>query len=55
MALSSVLVANLFTGFSATVWTWWLAFAVAFGLVVQWIFSVCYAVLNFCSHLMGDT
>ena len=41
MAISSVLVVDLYTGFTATVWTWWLAFAVAFGLVVQWAFTVC--------------
>lgn len=40
MAISSVLVVDLYTGFTATVWTWWLTFAVAFGLVVQWCFTV---------------
>jgi phospholipid-translocating ATPase len=40
MAISAALVANMFTGFSATVWTWWFLFAVAFGLVVQWGFTV---------------
>jgi len=42
MALSAVLVADLFTGFSATVWTAWLFFFVVIGIIVQWVFTVCF-------------
>lgn len=40
MALSSVLVANLFTGLTSTAWTIWLSVFVVIGIVVQWIYTV---------------
>ncbi|KAF9478485.1 phospholipid-translocating P-type ATPase [Pholiota conissans] len=57
MAFSAALVANMFTGFSATVWTWWLAFAVAFGIVVQWVFTAIYSLIApgyAVTHLYGN-
>ncbi|CAA7271006.1 unnamed protein product [Cyclocybe aegerita] len=46
MAISAVLVANLFTGFNATAWTWWLFFAVLIGIIVQWVFTVIYSLIS---------
>jgi len=46
MAFSSVLVANIFTGFSATAWTAWIFFAVFIGIIVQWIFVVIYSLVS---------
>lgn len=40
MAISAVMVANLYTGFNATAWTGWLFFAVFLGIVIIWIFTV---------------
>lgn len=42
MAISAVLVANIYTGFTATAWTWWIFFAVFVGIIVQWVFTVRY-------------
>ncbi|KAJ3502673.1 hypothetical protein NLJ89_g8781 [Agrocybe chaxingu] len=46
MAISAVLVANLFTGLNATAWTWWLFFAVFIGIIVQWVFTVIYSLVS---------
>ncbi|KAK0496761.1 phospholipid-translocating ATPase [Armillaria luteobubalina] len=46
MAVSGVMVANIFTGMAASAWTWWLAFAVSFGIALVWGFTVSYAVTN---------
>ncbi|PPQ99092.1 hypothetical protein CVT24_009358 [Panaeolus cyanescens] len=46
MALAGVLVANLFTGFNATAWTYWLLFAVTIGIIVQWVFTVIYSLIS---------
>jgi phospholipid-translocating ATPase len=40
MALTSVMVANFYTGLMATAWTFWIFFALAFGLAVVWGFTV---------------
>lgn len=57
MALSAVLVADLFTGFSATVWTAWLFFFVVIGIIVQWVFTVCFpritSILSLTTYLKG--
>ncbi len=40
MAVSGVMVANIFTGMATAAWTWWLAFSVSFGIVLVWGFTV---------------
>lgn len=40
MAISAVMVANIYTGFNATAWTGWIFFAVFLGIVIVWVFSV---------------
>ncbi|KAF8801609.1 phospholipid-translocating P-type ATPase [Phlegmacium glaucopus] len=45
MALSAVLVANIFAGFNSTAWTAWLFFAVFIGILVQWLFTVIYSAI----------
>ncbi|KAF9053140.1 phospholipid-translocating ATPase [Panaeolus papilionaceus] len=46
MALAGVLVANMFTGFTATAWTYWLLFAVTIGIIVQWVFTIIYSLIS---------
>ncbi|KIM48588.1 hypothetical protein M413DRAFT_437796 [Hebeloma cylindrosporum] len=46
MAISAVLVVNLFTGFTAAAWTWWIFFAVVIGIIVQWVFTVIYSLIS---------
>ncbi|KAF8163678.1 hypothetical protein B0H34DRAFT_649957 [Crassisporium funariophilum] len=46
MAISAVLVANIFTGFSATAWTAWVFFAVSIGIIVQWGFTIIYSLVS---------
>lgn len=58
MAIAAVLVTNIFTGFTATAWTWWIFFAVFIGIVVQWVFTVGYnkpLIHNDCLAYMIDT
>ena len=58
MAIAAVLVTNIFTGFTATAWTWWIFFAVFIGIVVQWVFTVRYnkpLIHNDCLAYMIDT
>ncbi|KAF8891364.1 hypothetical protein BD779DRAFT_1514830 [Infundibulicybe gibba] len=45
MAVSAVMVANMFTGFTATAWTAWLFFAVFVGIVMVWLFTAIYAAI----------
>ncbi|KAJ3785724.1 phospholipid-translocating ATPase [Lentinula aff. detonsa] len=45
-AVSGVLVADIFTGMSASAWTWWLAFFVFIGIVVVWAFTFIYSALS---------
>lgn len=40
MAIAGVMIANIFTGFSATAWTAWLFFATFIGIIIVWIFTV---------------
>lgn len=40
MAIVSVMVSNIFTGFSATAWTAWLFFAVFIGIIIVWVYTV---------------
>ncbi|KAF8912178.1 hypothetical protein CPB84DRAFT_1761491 [Gymnopilus junonius] len=46
MALSATLVADIFTGFDATAWTWFIFITVFFGIVVQWVFTVIYSLIS---------
>ncbi|KAJ7904440.1 phospholipid-translocating ATPase [Mycena olivaceomarginata] len=46
MALTSVMVANFYTGLMATAWTFWLFFALAFGLAVVWGFTAIYSIVS---------
>jgi len=41
MAISAVMVANMFAGFSTTAWSGWIFFAVFVGIVIIWVFTVC--------------
>ncbi|KAJ7068197.1 phospholipid-translocating ATPase [Mycena amicta] len=45
MAISAVMVANLYTGLMATAWTFWLFFALAFGICVAWGFTAIYSLI----------
>lgn len=40
MAVAAVMVANMYTGFNATAWSGWIFFAVFFGIIVVWVFTV---------------
>ncbi|CAK5275664.1 unnamed protein product [Mycena citricolor] len=46
MALSAILVANFYTGLTATAWTFWIFFALAFGLCVSWGFTAIYSLVR---------
>ncbi|KAF4615383.1 hypothetical protein D9613_002558 [Agrocybe pediades] len=46
MAMSSVLVADIFTGLNGTAWTWWLTFAVFIGIIVEWVFTAIYSAIS---------
>ncbi|KAF9447871.1 phospholipid-translocating P-type ATPase [Macrolepiota fuliginosa MF-IS2] len=45
MAITTVMVANMYTGFNATAWTGWLFFAVWLGIVIVWVFTVIYSII----------
>jgi len=46
MAMSSVMVANLFALMTSSAWTLWLAFTIVFGIVVVWVFTAIYALVT---------
>ncbi|KAF8801621.1 hypothetical protein BYT27DRAFT_7114296 [Phlegmacium glaucopus] len=46
MALSAVLVANIFAGFNSTARTAWLFFAVFIDIIVQWLFTISLFILS---------
>ncbi|KAJ6614318.1 phospholipid-translocating P-type ATPase [Mycena sp. CBHHK59/15] len=46
MALSAVMVANMYTGLMATAWTFWIFFALFFGLAVVWGFTAIYSIIS---------
>ncbi|KAJ7179920.1 phospholipid-translocating ATPase [Mycena crocata] len=46
MALAAVMVVNLYTGMTATAWTFWIFFAIAFGLAVVWGFTAIYSIIS---------
>ncbi|KAJ3576870.1 hypothetical protein NP233_g101 [Leucocoprinus birnbaumii] len=39
MAITAVMVANMYTGFSATAWSGWIFFAVFIGIIIVWVFT----------------
>ncbi|KAL1937625.1 hypothetical protein VTO73DRAFT_13011 [Trametes versicolor] len=45
IAISAVMAANLFNGLNTHVWTGWIFFAVALGIVLVWAFTAVYAAL----------
>ncbi|KXN91396.1 Putative phospholipid-transporting ATPase C24B11.12c [Leucoagaricus sp. SymC.cos] len=46
MAISAVMVANMYTGFSATAWSGWIFFAVFIGIVIVWVFTAIYSSIS---------
>ncbi|KAF5369162.1 hypothetical protein D9615_009965 [Tricholomella constricta] len=46
MAIVAVMVANIFTGFSATAWNAWVFFAVFIGILIVWLFTIIYSLLT---------
>ncbi|GLB34572.1 putative cation transport ATPase (P-type) (TC 3.A.3) family, type IV subfamily protein [Lyophyllum shimeji] len=46
MAVVSVMVANIFTGFSATAWNAWVFFAVFIGIIIVWLFTIIYSLIS---------
>jgi len=46
MALSAVMVANFYTGLMATAWTFWIFFALGFGLAIVWGFTAIYSIVS---------
>jgi len=40
MAISAVMVANMFAGLSTTAWSGWIFFAVFIGIIIIWVFTV---------------
>ncbi|KAJ7498994.1 phospholipid-translocating ATPase [Mycena latifolia] len=46
MALSAVMVANMYTGLMTTAWTFWIFFALAFGFCVVWGFTAIYSLVS---------
>lgn len=40
MAISGVMVVNIFAAMTSSAWTLWLAFTIIFGIVVVWVFTV---------------
>ncbi|KAK7467656.1 hypothetical protein VKT23_004709 [Stygiomarasmius scandens] len=45
-AVAAVMVADIFTGMTATAWTWWLVFAVFIGVVIVWAYTLIYSALS---------
>ncbi|RDB22221.1 putative phospholipid-transporting ATPase C24B11.12c [Hypsizygus marmoreus] len=46
MAIAGVMVADIFTGLSATAWTAWLFFAVFIGIFIVWMFTIIYSLIS---------
>ncbi|KAF9014178.1 phospholipid-translocating ATPase [Cyathus striatus] len=45
MAISAVMVANIFAGFSATAWNGWVFFAVLIGILIVWLYTAIYSAI----------
>jgi len=46
MAMAAILAANLFNGLNTNVWTAWVFFAVAFGIVFSWVYTAIYSIIS---------
>ncbi|KAF7301327.1 Phospholipid-transporting ATPase [Mycena indigotica] len=46
MALAAVMVANMYTGLMVHAWTFWVFFALAFGICVVWGFTAIYSLIS---------
>ncbi|KAJ7047444.1 phospholipid-translocating ATPase [Mycena alexandri] len=46
MAISAAMVANIYTGLMATAWSFWVFFALAFGLSLVWGFTAIYSLIS---------
>ncbi|KAJ7179181.1 phospholipid-translocating ATPase [Mycena filopes] len=46
MAISAAMVANVYTGLMATAWSFWMFFALAFGLSLVWGFTAIYSIIS---------
>jgi phospholipid-translocating ATPase len=46
MAMAAILAANLFNGLNTNVWTGWVFFAVAFGIVFSWVYTAIYSIIS---------
>ncbi|KAK7061038.1 hypothetical protein VNI00_000773 [Paramarasmius palmivorus] len=44
-AVCGIMVANLYTGLTASAWTWWMVFFVFFGVVVVWAYTLIYSAI----------
>jgi len=53
MAIAAVMVANLFSGLNIDAWTGWVYFAVAFGPILIWLFTIVYSVISPSSFYTG--
>ncbi|KAG6902242.1 hypothetical protein C0995_002614 [Termitomyces sp. Mi166 len=57
MALTAVMIVNIFTGFSAKAWNAWIFFLVFIGIVIVWIFTIIYSSISpgyAVTHLYGS-
>ncbi|KAG8758981.1 hypothetical protein FRC14_006959 [Serendipita sp. 396] len=46
MVLATVMIVNLFNGLNTAAWTWWVFFAVSFGIVLVWAFTAIYSTIR---------
>jgi len=58
MAITAVMVANLFNGLNTNVWTGWVFFAVFVGIVLVWLYTVsptkCFSLVFSYDHCVGN-
>ncbi|KAF8237713.1 phospholipid-translocating P-type ATPase [Tricholoma matsutake] len=46
MMISAAMIANIYTLFDASAWTAWLSFSVFIGLIILWIFTIIYSLVQ---------
>ncbi|KAF8647469.1 hypothetical protein AX16_006674 [Volvariella volvacea WC 439] len=46
MAITAVVVADIFTGLNSTAWSAWIFFAVFIGIIVVWVFTAIYSAIS---------
>ncbi|KAI0636462.1 phospholipid-translocating P-type ATPase [Trametes polyzona] len=57
IAVAAVMVANLFNGLNTHVWTGWIFFAVALGIVLVWAYTAIYSIISpgwFPTYVFGN-